>query len=87
MDFASVIKYGDHTRFLFYKENLPKVAGPWYEEIKHIANELYDMGLREQAKKFVELAYLHLHNKDFTRYTIVRHQYGGLINDYESGKN
>lgn len=79
IDFATVIKYGEHARFFYYKENLPKVAGARYEEIRHIANELYNRGYRAQAKKFIELAYLHLHNKDMERYTIVRHQYGGMI--------
>ena len=79
MDFANEIKYGAERRFQDAKANLSKVAGVWYEEVRHIANELYSAGLTAQAKKFVELAYLHLHNKDITRYTIVRKQYGGLI--------
>ena len=79
MDFANEIKNGAERRFQDAKANLPKVAGVWYEEVRHIANELYSAGFPAQAKKFVELAYLHLRNKDMVRYTIVRKQYGGLI--------
>ena len=79
IDFASEIKYGADRRFQYAKAHLKDVAGIWYEEVRHIANELHACGYTSQAKKFVELAYLHLHNKDIKRYTIVRHQYGGMI--------
>ena len=83
IDFASEIKYGADRRFQYAKEHLKDVAGVWYDEVRHIANELHACGYTSQAKKFVELAYLHLHNKDKERYNIVRHQYGGMIkNDY-----
>ena len=81
MNFNDEITNGAKNRFEVAKAGLRKMGGMWYEEVKHIANELYGLGLTGQAHKFVELAYLHLHNKDFLRYNIVRNQYGGLIND------
>lgn len=79
IDFATEIKNGANNRFQYAKQHLKDVAGVWYEEVRHIANELHACGYTSQAKKFVELAYLHLRNKDMKCYTIVRHQYGGLI--------
>ena len=79
MDFANEIKNGAKSRFEYAKAHLAELTVSQREEIRHIANELYSAGLVAQAKKFVELAYLHLHNKDMVRYTIIRKQYGGLI--------
>lgn len=81
MDFYNEITNGARNRFETAKSGLKKMGGVWYEEVKHIANELYSHNLTSQAYKFVELAYLHLHNKDFVRYNIVRNKYGGLVND------
>lgn len=79
MDFKVEIKRGAEDRFQYAKQHLQEVAGCYYEEVRHIANELYAAGYEGQAKKFVELAYLHLRNHDKIRYTTVRRGYVNLL--------
>lgn len=73
------VKEDRERKINYIKKHLKETTGLYYEEVFNLIRELYNAGYIDQAKKFMELAYLHLRNNDKTRYNIVRCSYIKLL--------